>query len=307
MRTSSVIIIFLKVFAFVALMATFDGVSGTVFSYLRSHSKGGLTQKDYYVAKNCAADILVLGSSRAEHHYVPEILDSVGGLAYNGGTDGNGIVLGLGRYLMCSERHVPKILIYEITPEYDYLDNGEDNSRYLYYLRPYYERAGIRPIFEKVAPPHERLKMHSQMYRNSSKLIANVTDQYATDAENRGYVPVYGRMGGFDQAKKEYPALKIDSVKMGLLEQLVEETSKRGTELYLAISPHLAPERPEAMPPEYEPAAALARKYGLPLLDCSFVPNLSDKPELFDDANHLNDDGARKYTEMVAKWMTENK
>lgn len=305
MRTSSVKIA-LKVLLFAACMVAVDGVSGAVFGYLRSHSKGGPTQKDYYVSETCDADILVLGSSRAEHHYVPEILDSIGGLAYNGGTDGMGIVLGLGRYLLCSERHVPKILIYEVTPEFDYLDNGEDGAKSLYYLRPYYERAGIKPVFDKVSPRFEQLKMFSRMYRNSSKIIGNVTDFVFAGADNRGYVPVYGRMSDFEYKPVE-TANTLDSVKMELLEQLIAETAKRGTKLYFAISPKLFPERPKAMPPEYEPAAALARKYNVHLLNNLFTPGLSDNPSLFDDYRHLNDDGARAYTRMVVKWVTEDK
>lgn len=300
MRTSSVKIA-LKVLLFAACMVAVDCVSGAVFGYLRSHSKGGPTQKDYYVSETCDADILILGSSRAEHHYVPEILDSIGGLAYNGGTDGMGIVLGLGCYLLCSERHVPKILIYEVTPEFDYLDNGEDGAKSLYYLRPYYERAGIKPIFDKVSPRFEQLKMFSQMYRNSSKIIGNVTDFVFAGADNRGYVPVYGSMDSLALAEKKRMFSGVDSVKLGLLEQLTEETSKRGTKLYFAISPKLFPERPKAMPPEYEPAAALARKYNVHLLNNLFTPGLSDNPSLFDDYRHLNDDGARAYTRMVVE------
>lgn len=300
MRTSSVKIA-LKVLLFAACMVAVDGVSGAVFGYLRSHSKGGPTQKDYYVSETCDADILVLGSSRAEHHYVPEILDSIGGLAYNGGTDGMGIVLGLGRYLLCSERHVPKILIYEVTPEFDYLDNGEDGAKSLYYLRPYYERAGIKPIFDKVSPRFEQLKMFSRMYRNSSKIVANITDFVFAGADNRGYVPVYGSMDSLALAEKKRMFFGVDSVKLGLLEQLTEETSKKGTKLYFAISPRYFSTPPKAMPTMYEPFAAMAQKYNVPLLDYEFVPGISDNPEMFVDKNHMNDEGARKYTRIIVE------
>jgi lysophospholipase L1-like esterase len=45
--------------------------------------------------------------------------------------------------------------------------------------------------------------------------------------------------------------------------------------------------------------AALCEKYGIPFIDFSDTPYFNDRPELFYDARHLNDDGAHIFTAML--------
>ena len=58
------------------------------------------------------------------------ISDSLGVSCYNAGESGCGIILAYGRLLMILERYTPKAIIYEVTPDFDYLD-GKDNHKYL--------------------------------------------------------------------------------------------------------------------------------------------------------------------------------
>lgn len=295
---------FIKIAVFVLCIIIVDGLCGVVFSFFRAHAKGGTTQEANYIAEQCDADILVLGSSRAKHHYDPTLLDSIGGYAYNGGMDGQGIVLGLGRYLMCAEKHVPKIVIYEITPEFDYLVYGQ-NSKYFGFLRPYYEKPGIKHIFEKFETPFELLKMHSQMYRNNSKLLANVRDFFVKIPNTRGFYPMYGTLNNYMKKKGEGPMVDVDPVKFFLLERLIEETSKRGTKLFFAISPRFFRVKPDNILPIYEPALEFAKKNNISVLNYFFIPGLSNNPQMFVDFVHMNDSGAKHYSNMIVSKILE--
>ena len=288
---------FIKITVFVLCIIIVDVLSGVVFSFFRAHAKGGTTLEANYIAEQCDADILVLGSSRANHHYNPAILDSIGGKAYNGGMDGQGIVLGLGRYLMCAEKHVPKIVIYEITPEFDYLVYGQ-NSKYFGFLRPYYDKPGIKQIFERFDNPFEQLKMHSQMYRNNSKILAYVRD-LLVENKQRGYYPQYGSLNKNLKQNDGGQSIVIDSVKLSMMESLINETSKRGTKLYFAISPRFHTINDGKILLMYEPGIELALKHNVPILNYIFTHRLSDNSDVFVDYVHLNENGALAYSKMV--------
>lgn len=289
-----------KAFLFVFLVALCDCLFGLVFPVTQEYAKGGSTWVNTYISKHCDADILVLGSSRAQHHYVPKILDSLGGVSFNAGNDGMGIILGLGRYMMCAEKHVPKIVIYELTPSFDWVK--DDNSRYLNFLRPYGNKAYIRDIIAKIDDPFIRIKMLSSMYRNTSRIIPCIRDIFAKDeSQYRGYRPNWrtysGKVNG--SKKKENPLQVLDTVKLEFLKQLVQETKSRGTKLYFAISPRFSKEKMNALPEIYAYAEEISRMYNTPLLNNMYIPGISDNPTMFDDATHLNNRGAKEYTRKV--------
>ena len=119
----------LHILLFFGIVTVVDVTAGFAFKHLQSIAGGG-TGAEYYVCKEGSEDVLVMGSSRASHHYVSRILaDSLGMTCYNGGQDGNGIVMQYGRWKMISKRHVPKVLIYDIEPAFDL--SVDDNSRYI--------------------------------------------------------------------------------------------------------------------------------------------------------------------------------
>lgn len=137
-----------KVLFFFSLVVLMDITFGFVFSALRAYAKGGSTENCEYIDNRSTDDIIILGSSRATHHYVPQIIeDSLGVSCYNCGEEGNGIVLAYGRYKMLTGRYKSRLIIYEVTPGYDYGTN-EPNTKYLGYLRPYYKKIGIKEIFD---------------------------------------------------------------------------------------------------------------------------------------------------------------
>ncbi len=125
----------LKVLLFFACVVVMDNVLGYGFSWLRVNAKGGSTANCEYIANRANEDIIILGSSRAAHHYVPKIIeDSLGMSCYNCGEEGNGVILAYGRLKMLTNRYKPKLIMYEITPGYDY-GTIEPNTKFLGYLR----------------------------------------------------------------------------------------------------------------------------------------------------------------------------
>ena len=306
MRISDMKKFALKMIIFILCMVMIDCLCGVLFSVLQSHARGGSSRTNYYLSNECDADILVLGSSRAMHHYVPQILDSLGGKAYNAGNDGMGVLLGYGRYLLCAEKNVPKIVLFEMGP-FDYVK--DDNSKYMKFLRPYGGRPAIRNIISQIGEPFMNLKMLSNMYRQSSRLIPNIRDLWASDNfSNRGYLPLYQKCRNCEEKLvSTEETLELDSIKLKIFDQFVKETISRGSKLYFTISPLFFAdfEKTDSLrskiPHNYLYAFILAEKYNIPLLNNMFIFGISNNPGMFADRTHMNNDGAITYSRLVVE------
>ena len=156
----------INIICFCILIFVVDRSVGFCLDYLRGNAKGGATKLLHYIANESTDDVVIFGSSRANHHYVPQIIeDSLGMTCFNMGQDGNGIVLMYGRYQMLLERYNPKLIIYDVCL-FDYSANY-DNLRYLDRLKNFYDRDCIRDEFMELAGWKEQIKMISKMYRNN--------------------------------------------------------------------------------------------------------------------------------------------
>lgn len=283
----------IKVALFFAILIVVDKVSGYTLSYLSENSKGGYTGHYHYLADKTNEDVLVFGSSRAIHHYNPTIItDSLGMTCYNCGENGNGIILFYGWWKMISDRYHPKMVIYDITNDFDLL-KGEDNHKYLGWLKEAYDRKGVKEVFLRVDPT-EKYKMISQMYRYNSKWHQIVADYiYPLYVINdNGFFPLDGSIDSMKVRKnvnvnKPY---QYDELKTDLLEQLVKEMGD--TKLVFVVSPTIYGQNEEQL----EPVKELCNKYSIPLYDFSNDAKYAHNAEYFKDGSHLNAVGADVFT-----------
>ncbi len=293
-----------KVLLFFALVVVMDFAWGFVFSWLRTHAKGGSTANCEYIANYSNDDVVIFGSSRATHHYVPQIIeDSLGWSCYNCGEEGNGIVLAYGRFKMLTNRHKPRLIIYEMTPEYDYGTRGS-NTKYLGYLRPYYDKTGIKDIFADFDKELSFLKMKSKMYQNTGKLLPNSVDNVIFRDNMKGYAPLHGSII-VDKLNKEVETkqTKIDSVKLSYVEKLIIDAKSDNIPIVFMISPKYGLNSDSL---NYEPEIALCKKHGVPFFNFLNYRTIADNPDCFQDIGHMNDKGAVAYTQMIVKEVLNN-
>ena len=292
----------LKVLLFFACVVVMDFVFDQFFSYLRIHAKGGSTANCEYIANRASEDIIILGSSRAAHHYVPQIIeDSLGLSCYNCGEEGNGVVLAYGRLKMLINRYKPKLVIYEVTPGYDY-EKTEPNSKYLGYLRQYYNKDGISEIFEDFDDSWYWLKMKSKMYQNTGRILPNCLDNIVYRDNRKGYDALYGHMNksAMLDSKKTDIRVEIDSLKLSYYDKFLALCQTKGITVLFFISPRYTAEDNIDI---YEPAVNRCKLHSVPLLNFSCCPSISNNIVFFQDKGHMNDEGATEYTKMVVNYI----
>lgn len=282
----------INILIFFGIVAAADVVAGKMFWYLQSTKAGGGTGSEYYVCKEGTEDILIMGSSRASHHYVAKkIADSLGMSCYNGGQDGNGIIMQYGRWKMLSQHHVPKVIIYDVEPSFDLSIN--DNERYIDRLKTY---SGDKEVKNYVAGlfPMERWKLTSHMYRYNYKFLEILSDCIRPSDVNNGYKPLNQHIRDeLINAPKAAPAktMVVDETKYSQLCKLVEEVQTKGSTIIFVSSPYWQ----SIATPDMGAIREIAEKYGITFLDYS-RSEIGGNPDWFADSMHLNDIGSSVFT-----------
>lgn len=290
-----------QIIAFLLVIVVVDMASGYIFRHIESNAKGGFTYRDNYICDKMETDILVSGSSRCVRHYNPQIItDSLGMSCYNAGQMGNGIILNYGRLRMIDERKRPFVIIYDLHPAFDLLI-GDDNHRYLTWLKSHYERNGISDIFNSVDKT-ERLKMLSRMYRYNSRWVEIMMDylQPISDARSDGFSPLKGKI---DRMKihtvdhREKHGYVSDDLKLWYIEKMIEESSN--SKLFIVVSPIWY--GMDTL--QFAPVKELCQKKGIPFIDFSNNPKYVGNNEFFKNGSHMNEKGADEFTRDLIEFI----
>ncbi len=282
---------------FFSLIFIIDLVFGVGARYLNSHAKGGDTYNHYYITEKMADSVVVFGSSRAIHHFNPKIIeDSLGMTAYNCGVDGNGIIFNYGRLLDITRRYKPSIIIYDVIPSFDMEE--DDYSKYLQWLRRWYDHPGIPEIFPDV-DSMEKYKMLSNLYRYNRFFLQMLSDNIKPRQElaYKGYKPIYETMTvETDRTDHSKPA-QWSELKLNYFQRFVNLCQKNNIKLVISFSPWYRAGSSKI----YDEFRSFAQKNELEILDFYTDTEITTNPALFADVSHLNNSGADKFT---AKFMS---
>lgn len=273
---------------------------GSASAWLYHRSKYGILHRQQYVLNESDDDIIILGSSRASHHYVPSILtDSLGMSCYNAGSEGMCIYYHYTILASMIERgHCPKLVIYDVmdldSKEYPgptfTLDAALDR------FAPHYgEFACIDSLFE-LKGWKEKLKLQSKSYRYNSKLVQSIKCNFIPLPEDNGYESVKGQLTELMQFHHEdYDECSIDSLKLDYMRKMVQLANQHKVMILFVLSPYFGDNPSRA----YDAIKEIAQEFGMDVIDCYNEPSLM-KRYLFRDIMHLNDEGAHVWTAYLA-------
>lgn len=282
---------------FLVAVVVIDFGFGMSCDYMTTRAKGGstkyltdLTQKDSY-------DILIMGSSKAHHNYIPQTFnDSLGLTCYNAGYDGNGIILAYGILSMMNDDCLPLLVIYDVKQQFDvYHYSGDgDYTRYYQLLKPFYKHPEVAGIIKSISR-WDLIKFHSGLVRYNGVLY-NTISNYLYDSDenfNYGYVPVKGMLVDDVAQERDY-TLEIDTLKIAYFKHFIELTKKKNIRLLIVLSPEYNSNELY----DFQPIFNLCSEEAIPIIDYYNNSNFQEK-ELFKDHCHLNENGARFFTETM--------
>lgn len=289
----------IKILVFFIAIAVLDFFFGIACQYMNDHSKGGGIKSRHYVCKESTEDVLIFGSSRAKHHYVPDIIeDSLGMSCYNTGEDGNGIILCYGFLKMITQRYSPKLIIYDVTGFDMYED---DNTKYLDLMKPYYHEPGIDSIFWKVNPK-SRIMMLSNLYRYNTTCLRVIGNYiHPMTSYPKGYLALNNTMD-YEPNFKEGNKVEEDTLKLHFFERFIQLTKNKNIKLVCCVSPYYYKASKDIS--QFEPIKNLCKQYEIPFLYYGSDPTIAENKTYFSDRFHMNDYGARFYTSILMSEIT---
>ena len=290
----------LCIVAAILLVFLMDFCLGGASAWLYHRSKYGIFHRQQYVLNESEDDIIILGSSRASHHYVPSVIsDSLGMSCYNAGSEGMCIYYHYAMLASMIERgHCPKVVIYDVMnldlqehpgPTFT-LDAALDR------LAPHYGEFECIDSLFALNGWKERLKLMFMSYRYNSKLVQSIKCNFLPQPEDNGYEKVTGKLpDNVVFSSNEYDECGLDSLKISYMHKMVQLAQENQIKLLFVLSPYFRDNPSRAL----DVAKEIAEQNGLILIDC-YNDQKMMKRELFRDVMHLNDEGAHVWSSYLA-------
>lgn len=296
---------FLKSFIMLVCFIFLDKGLGRLLHHFYFKIQHGEQARMTYAIDSCLAETVILGSSRAAHHYVSPIIGKILNTScYNAGKDKQRLRYCFAMLNMMYRRYSPRQIILDLNPTALEMDeNGLDE---LSDLLPYYDsHPEIRSIVNE-RNRFEYIKTYSDLYCYNSlplKIIFNNLSNKRDINEAGGYVPLLIQKEIIpDTPENLLPASPIDAALVNYFKSMIKLTKEHHSKLYVVISPIY-----NHIPNDFQSvqlAKAICEKEKIPFLDYSQSPIfLKHGPEMFLDIGHLNDSSAAGFSTLLANDM----
>lgn len=263
------------------------------FSMPYTQSEGA--RANYYIY-NTNADVVVIGASRAVHHYVPEVLsDSLKMSVVVTGRNGHDFIYNSCILHSILERYTPKLVVFDLGEGWI---TGSCMNR-IASLYPYYKTDEyIKETIDETGDWSNRLMMHSNMYRYNGKLLKMLNGYTSAKEVHNGYIPIASEpnlktTGALLLKKNERE--EVNEIELKYLEDIFEWSKQYGFDLIVFDSPrYLINEE------NYTNITPLCYEYGIPCFDMSNDSIFMEHADWFKDESHLNETGAYVYTGKIS-------
>lgn len=293
MKKLAVSILFILVGLFII-----DRAGGMAMWWVNQHTKDVTGPKMRYLIDDFHEDVLLMGTSRCNSHYVPSIIgDTLGMSVYNGGIDGSKNIFS--HYIMLCHilaSHTPKVICLEVQPN-DFV-RERDPFTCITFFAPYFGKNAQADSVFRLAGKYWPYRI-SHLYRFNAKATSNLAGLVVTrlESDNNGYVP-YAPPARFPNTLYHLNTPKhADRLKLAYVQKFIDLCKEKGIRLLFTVSPMYAKVESDF----YDVLKETARENGLPFLDYHTAGLYQDHPDYFHDPSHLWDKGARLYSSVFAR------
>jgi hypothetical protein len=282
-----------------------DFAIGRTLRHFYFKETSGFHFRTTYALETTKADILVFGSSRASHHYVPEVFeDSLRMTLYNTGRDGNGILYQTAVLRSVLKRYTPKVIIldYEGVFKKNKTDYDGRSS-----LLPYYRtHEEVRKTIN-LESSCERIKLISEIYPFNSQIlsitIGNLEINKNRYDDYKGYVPLYKEWQAEIDIIGTYQIYAIDSSKLIVFQKFINTAKESGAKIIVIYSPVF---QKITKSQDIEICNDICSVENVPFWDFSKDTSFLNNRNLFQDVNHLNNNGAKIFSNLVVDKIKSN-
>lgn len=293
--------------AFVLIAVAMDACFGAMMDFIMETTDETFVGEINYLSKDSEDDLVVFGSSRAANHYVtPIFADSLNVMCYNCGQPACGVYMAYAKLAMLLTHHKPMHIIYDVTPRFDYLDGGDNQT--LFQLKPYYSLPEVDSVLS-LLDPYMCIKMRSGFYRYNTVFLQNLMayskHQKSDNLKLRGWRPLEG---GPDTLKFDnsiealYPhkdGYRYDANKLQYLRRFAERT--RYADVTFVVSPIWYGMDTAVL----DTVKKICREYDIRLLDYSNDSRYVHNMAVFRNGKHLNSEGAKQFTREIIQRLRE--
>jgi len=243
-------------------------------------------------------EILVLGSSRAMHHYNPDIISKATGFScYNSGLGGYGLFY---NYPVLNERvkkKLPKIVILDLSPN---VIIDDKSYMKLNTLLPYYKNYTSFKEILHLDSKFSNLELVSNLYIYNSVIYDFLRSVFENDDnKNSGFVPLDSHMDSLNFTPVYLDNKHFDTNKITYLHKIINLCEEKNIKLIGVISPTYR--KFDINNKIINELRDIFESKSLKFYDYSNFSKVYNKQEYFKDQLHLNSKGAEIFSREFAK------
>ncbi|MBN1639309.1 MAG: SGNH/GDSL hydrolase family protein [Ignavibacteriales bacterium] len=288
------------IFFFLCFIIGLDIIIGNLFDNLYFSKKSSNNDRLIHSVLLSDEDILIFGSSRAQHHYQPQIFtDSLKMSCYNVGNGGQNIYYHAAILEATLERYTPKVAILDLMHiDFEQTPPQWDTEK-LGVLLPFVNKSKVayRAVLRR--SKNEKIKLISNIYPFNS-LIYNILRNNIKPFNKHfnGFIPLSGIWNEpLDKAKTTNAT--VDEKKIKAIYDFISLCKIKNIEIYIFVSPEYKHYTDEIKTWQ-EVIDEIQNKFNIPVFDYRSDKIFIENNEYFKDPMHLNAKGAKLYSEKVA-------
>lgn len=299
--------LFMRIAQFTVIFLAIDLFFGFIAEKIFFSQESGKYARITYSIEKSNSEILIMGSSHANRHYIPEIFEkNLGMTTYNSGVQGQQIIFITALQEMILERYKPKKIILNIDQDWMY-ESNEALER-LADLHPYYwQHRTVLDSYLSLNNRFHTFKLLFKSYQFNSSIVHVIKYFFRPQEDFQGFRPLYGKMTTprYLEQSLEESQIKVEETKkidknfVKVFKKFINNAKKSSVDLVFVISPHISNLSIEKGNESLKIMKEIADEENILVIDFSGDKNFNNEYCLFNDASHLNNEGAILFTNLL--------
>jgi hypothetical protein len=298
----------LRLVVFLLVIYSLDLMIGSVLEFLFFKQKTGPNYQIIESITTNRADLVVLGNSRAQHHYNPRIISKKTGFSsVNAGLNGGyGVYLPTFQVDEISNNYKPKAIIVEIDP--NALGFWKGNYDRLTVLLPFIDRYPNAIDYILLRDNYQKVKLYSKSYRYNSLIYNELMYSLFANKFNhvKSFIPISKKLSSKDSIASVNKIRNMSSPTMDInmeliLKKLINIAKYKNIKLIFVNSPIYNNTLNDNYSIAGKKAIQIMNDNKISFWDYSNDTSFFNKYYLFSDRLHLNNKGAELYSNIIAE------